>query len=52
MIVIVSAVYSHANPLKKISPIKMDKQKVLFMHAAPSKAEKETDIDLRVFLAA
>eukprot|EP00581_Thalassiosira_minuscula_P021500 CAMPEP_0184435890 /NCGR_PEP_ID=MMETSP0738-20130409/510330_1 /TAXON_ID=385413 /ORGANISM="Thalassiosira miniscula, Strain CCMP1093" /LENGTH=39 /DNA_ID= /DNA_START= /DNA_END= /DNA_ORIENTATION= len=38
MIEIVSAEYCHASPLKKIKAMKIDKQNVLFMDAAPSKA--------------
>jgi len=32
--------------------MKMERQKVLFMQAAPSRAEMETAMDLRVFLEA
>ena len=42
----------HARPLKKTSAMKIARQKVLFMHAAPSSAERETVMVLRVFFAA
>ena len=49
---IVSAVYCHASPRKNISPMKMDKQNVLFIEAAPCKADNETVMVFLVFLAA
>jgi hypothetical protein len=51
-IAIVSAEYCHASPRTKIKPIKMDRQNVLFMDAAPSNAVKDTVIVFRVFFAA
>ena len=42
----------HARPLKKTSAMKIARQKVLFMHAAPSRAERETEIVFFVFLEA
>ena len=48
----VSAVNFQARPLKNTRAIKIARQKVLFMHAAPSSAASETVMVLRVFFAA
>ena len=42
----------HARPLKKTSAMKIARQKVLFMHAAPSSAASATVIVFFVFFAA
>jgi len=44
--------YCQAKPRKNIKAIKIDKQKVLFIEAAPSKAVIDTVIVFRVFLLA
>eukprot|EP00908_Phaeocystis_cordata_P008353 Transcript_19009.p4 GENE.Transcript_19009~~Transcript_19009.p4 ORF type:complete len:84 (+),score=26.47 Transcript_19009:219-470(+) len=48
----VSAQKVHARPWKKTSAMKMARQKVLFMHAAPSSAASETVMVFCVFLEA
>ena len=47
-----SAANFHARPWKKTSAMKMARQKVLFMHAAPSSAASETVIVFCVFFPA
>ena len=42
----------HARPLKKTSAMKIARQKVLFMHAAPSSAASATEIVFCVFFCA
>mmetsp|Transcript_24874 Transcript_24874/g.69996 ORF Transcript_24874/g.69996 Transcript_24874/m.69996 type:complete len:109 (+) Transcript_24874:158-484(+) len=52
MMAIVSAVNCHANPLTQTRAMKIAKQKVLFMHAAPMRVDSDVVIELDDFFDA